>query len=68
MHYNCRTVAYGVVEFLIAYVFLLVAFVVAFMIIFPKTEAFENPVSALVKVLNQFSCHTHSHLINSSLL
>ena len=54
MHYNCRTVAYGVVEFLIAYVFLLVAFVVAFMIIFPKTEAFENPVSALVKVLNQF--------------
>ena len=45
-----RTVAVGVVNFLIAYIFLLIAFTVSFMIIFPRTESFELLPTAFVKV------------------
>ena len=50
-----RTVAYGVFNFLIAYVFLLVAFAVSFMIIFPQSDAFQILPTAVVKVLNHFA-------------
>ena len=49
-----RTVAYGVFNFLIAYVFLLVAFAVSFMIIFPQSDAFQILPTAVVKVLSHF--------------
>ena len=48
--FDCRTVAVGVVNFLIAYIFLLVGFTVSFMILFPRTEAFELMPTAFVKV------------------
>ena len=50
--FSFRTVAYGVFNFLIAYVFLLVAFAVSFMIIFPQSDAFQILPTAVVKVLN----------------
>ena len=45
-----RTVAYGVLNFLFAYVFLLIGFAVSFMIVFPQSEAFQIIPTAFVKV------------------
>ena len=49
-----RTVAYGVLNFLFAYVFLLIGFAVSFMVVFPQTEAFHNVPTAFVKVVKHF--------------
>ena len=40
-------------NFLFAYVFLLIAFAVSFMIVFPQSEAFQIVPTAFVKVLNR---------------
>ena len=51
--YNCRTVALGVVNFLIAYVSLVIGFVVAFMVIISrKTQKLKSSFRSSSPILN----------------
>ena len=46
----CRKVSWGFLNFLFAYVFLLVAFILSFSILFRNQPAFQTPLGAFVKV------------------